>query len=57
MNDYHVDQKGLNERLKDKWNKELEDGVRKLYAVDWKRVGENVEGRVVGLWQKISGQI
>jgi len=40
----------LSERLKDRWNDELETNVRKLYNVDWASLRENLEDRVGGLW-------
>jgi len=40
----------LSERLKDRWNDELETNVRKLYNVNWADLRENLEDRVAGLW-------
>ncbi|GAB7342117.1 hypothetical protein MBLNU457_g0388t2 [Dothideomycetes sp. NU457] len=40
----------LSERLKDRWNEELETNLRKLYNVNWAGLRENVEDRVAGLW-------
>lgn len=41
---------GLQERLRERWNAELEGNLRKVYSVDWKGVREEVEDRVAGLW-------
>ncbi|PNS14022.1 DNA polymerase epsilon subunit B [Sphaceloma murrayae] len=41
---------GLQERLKERWNRELEGNVRKVYGVDWRAVREEMEDRVAGLW-------
>jgi altered-inheritance-of-mitochondria protein 5 len=40
---------GLVEMAKDRWNRELEGVVRRVYETDWRRVGERVEDRVRGL--------
>lgn len=41
---------GLQERLKERWNRELEGNMRKVYGVDWRGVREEVEERVAGVW-------
>ncbi|KAI9664729.1 MAG: hypothetical protein M1821_006177 [Bathelium mastoideum] len=38
------------ETWKDRWNAELENAVRKLYAIDWDKVREGVEDRTAALW-------
>lgn len=43
---------GLAERLKDRWNAELEGNVRKLQRLDWEGVREGVEESVSSLWRK-----
>jgi len=45
-------QAGVWETAKDRWNKELEDNVRKLYQIDWDRVRENTEEGVSALWRR-----
>ncbi|KAF2153035.1 hypothetical protein K461DRAFT_293332 [Myriangium duriaei CBS 260.36] len=41
---------GLQERLRDRWNAELEGNLRKVYAVNWRGVREELEDRVAGVW-------
>ncbi|KAJ9619640.1 hypothetical protein H2203_008421 [Taxawa tesnikishii (nom. ined.)] len=43
---------GLAERVKDRWNAELELNVRKLQSLDWDRVREDLERGVSGLWAR-----
>ena len=43
---------GLWETAKDKWNAELERGVRKLYSVDWNDVRESAEESVSALYRR-----
>jgi altered-inheritance-of-mitochondria protein 5 len=43
---------GTWETAKDKWNAELENGVRRLQAVDWDGVRNNVEETVSALYRK-----
>lgn len=38
---------------KDKWNRELEGVVRKVYETDWRRVREDLEDKVGNVIQKI----
>lgn len=38
---------------KDKWNRGLEDSLRKVYETDWRSVREMAEDRVSGLVQKV----
>lgn len=45
---------GLAEMAKDRWNRELETGIRKIYNTDWRRVRENAEDRVGSLLGKIN---
>ncbi|KAF2704850.1 hypothetical protein K504DRAFT_389254 [Pleomassaria siparia CBS 279.74] len=40
---------GLVEMAKDRWNRELETAVRKVYNTDWRRVREDAEDRVEGI--------
>ncbi|KAF2662337.1 hypothetical protein K491DRAFT_710276 [Lophiostoma macrostomum CBS 122681] len=40
---------GLVEMAKDRWNRELEGVVRRVYETDWRRVRERAEDRVGGL--------
>jgi MICOS complex subunit MIC12 len=44
---------GLTEMAKDKWNRELEYAVWKVYETDWKRVREGLEDRVGNVIEKI----
>lgn len=46
-------QTGLAERLKERWNSELEQNVRKVYSVDWHAVREDAEERVAGIWGRV----
>ncbi|KAF4551678.1 Hypothetical protein D9617_12g035660 [Elsinoe fawcettii] len=43
---------GLQERLKERWNRELEGNLRKVYGTDWRGVREEVEERVAGAWAR-----
>ena len=43
---------GLWETAKDKWNAELENGVRKLQNVDWEGVQEGLEDTLGALYRK-----
>ncbi|EUC46804.1 hypothetical protein COCMIDRAFT_91783 [Bipolaris oryzae ATCC 44560] len=44
---------GLAEMAKDRWNRSLEEGVKKVYSTDWRRVREDVEDRASVILQKI----
>jgi len=44
---------GLVEMAKDKWNKELELAVRKVYNTDWRRVREDLEEKAGTILDKI----
>lgn len=43
---------GVVERFKERWNREVESGVRRVYDVDWRGVREGLEERVAGVWGK-----
>ncbi|KAF1820066.1 uncharacterized protein K489DRAFT_433548 [Dissoconium aciculare CBS 342.82] len=43
---------GTWETAKDKWNAELENGVRRLQSVDWNAVQDNIEETVSALYRK-----
>lgn len=45
---------GLAEMAKDRWNRELETAVRKVYNTDWRRVRETAEDRVGAILGKIN---
>ncbi|KAF2256637.1 hypothetical protein BU26DRAFT_545920 [Trematosphaeria pertusa] len=47
---------GLMEMAKDRWNRSLEEGVRKVYETDWRRVREDAEDRVSAVLQKLREQ-
>ena len=38
---------------KDKWNRELELAVRKVYNTDWRRVREDLEEKAGNILEKI----
>jgi altered-inheritance-of-mitochondria protein 5 len=44
---------GLVEMAKDRWNRELETAVRRVYDTDWRRVREQAEDRVAGIVGKL----
>lgn len=44
---------GLAEMAKDRWNRELENVVHKVYNTDWRRVRENVEDRLGALVENV----
>lgn len=44
---------GLVEMAKDRWNRELETAVRRVYDTDWRRVRENAEDKVSGIVGKL----
>lgn len=43
---------GLGERVKDRWNQELEENVRKLQALDWNQLRGSAEERVSAVWRR-----
>ncbi|KAF1960249.1 hypothetical protein CC80DRAFT_289514 [Byssothecium circinans] len=43
---------GLVEMAKDRWNRELEGAVRRVYETDWRRVRERAEDRVGAVFEK-----
>lgn len=43
---------GLSDRLKQRWNTELEAAVRKAQAFEWEAWRRGAEDRVAGLWGK-----
>ncbi|KAF2692175.1 hypothetical protein K458DRAFT_285205 [Lentithecium fluviatile CBS 122367] len=47
---------GLFEMAKDRWNRELEGAVRKVYETDWRRVRENAEDRASAVLEKLREQ-
>ena len=44
---------GLAEMAKDRWNRELEGVVKKVYETDWRRVRERGEDGVFALVERI----
>jgi altered-inheritance-of-mitochondria protein 5 len=44
---------GLAEMAKDRWNRELEGAVKKVYGTDWRKVRESAEDRLGGLVERI----
>jgi altered-inheritance-of-mitochondria protein 5 len=44
---------GIVETAKDKWNRSLEEGVKRVYNTDWRRVREDAEDRVSTILQRI----
>ena len=48
-----VERAGILEMAKDRWNRELVDNVRKVNAVDWKSVREDVEDMAIGVWRAL----
>ena len=43
---------GLWERSKDRWNKELEENVKKVQGVDWEDVVGRVEEGISVVWRR-----
>lgn len=41
---------------KDRWNRELEGVVRRVYETDWRRVRERAEDRVSAVLDKLKEQ-
>ncbi|KAI9706238.1 MAG: hypothetical protein M1820_004813 [Bogoriella megaspora] len=44
------------ETWKDRWNTELENGVRRLYAVNWNEVRDDTERAVARAWESAVGK-
>jgi altered-inheritance-of-mitochondria protein 5 len=44
---------GIAEMAKDRWNRNLEDAVKRVYTTDWRRVREEAEDRASTIMQKI----
>lgn len=38
---------------KDRWNRSLEEGVKKVYTTDWRKVREEAEDRASVILQRI----
>ena len=49
IRDYRAVKAPLTERWKDGWNREVEGAVRWVQAVDWRRVRQGLETRIVGV--------
>jgi altered-inheritance-of-mitochondria protein 5 len=47
---------GLVEMAKDRWNRSLEESIRKVYTTDWRRVREEAEDRASALAERIRQQ-
>jgi altered-inheritance-of-mitochondria protein 5 len=47
---------GLVEMAKDRWNRSLEESVRKIYTTDWRKVREEAEDRATALAERIRQQ-
>jgi altered-inheritance-of-mitochondria protein 5 len=45
-------QMGLVETAKDKWNKELEENVRRLQRQDWAGIRDRMEEGVASVWRR-----
>lgn len=52
---YRVEQAGIEEQLKDRWNREVENLVRKAQHTDWEAVRIRWEGRLGNAWAKVRG--
>jgi altered-inheritance-of-mitochondria protein 5 len=44
------------EMAKDRWNRELENAVRRFYGTDWRRVREGLEDKVGNVVEKVKEQ-
>ncbi|KAL5120115.1 hypothetical protein ACEQ8H_001940 [Pleosporales sp. CAS-2024a] len=44
---------GLLDMAKDRWNRSLEEGVRRIYTTDWRKVREEAEDRAASLAERI----
>ncbi|KAH8730152.1 hypothetical protein GQ44DRAFT_607337 [Phaeosphaeriaceae sp. PMI808] len=47
---------GLVEMAKDRWNRSLEESIRKVYNTDWRRVREEAEDRASTIAERIRQQ-
>lgn len=52
---YRLEQAGLEELLKDRWNREVEGLVRKAQHTDWEAVRLRWEARLGSAWAKVRG--
>lgn len=52
---YRVDRGGLEELLKDRWNREVEGLVRRAQHTDWEAVRVRVEGSLARAWARVRG--
>lgn len=43
----------MSDRVKDRWNAELENSVRRLQNVDWNGLRAGLEERVGGMWEGV----
>ena len=50
---YHIEQAGLDEQLKDRWNREVEGLVRKAQTTDWEAVRIRWENRISTAFDRI----
>jgi altered-inheritance-of-mitochondria protein 5 len=41
---------------KDRWNRSLEEGIRRIYTTDWRKVREEAEDRAKALAERIKQQ-
>lgn len=44
---------GVGDTAKDRWNTEVEKAVRRLQTTDWREVGQEVEGAVGRVWERM----
>jgi altered-inheritance-of-mitochondria protein 5 len=44
---------GLAEMAKDRWNRELENVVKKAYNTDWRKVRESTEDRLSAVFERM----
>lgn len=52
---YRLEQGGLEELLKDRWNREVENLVRKAQHTDWEALRIRWEARLGNAWDKVRG--
>lgn len=52
---YRIEEAGLNEMLKDRWNREVEGLVRRVQDTDWEEVRIRWENRVGSAWDNVRG--
>lgn len=52
---YRLEQAGIEEQVKDRWNREVEGLVRKVQTTDWEAVRIKWEGRLGNVWDKVRG--